>query len=144
MYPSTVRWRGGRPYDQNRPSTQRHPASGPRDRMVGSQGGPRGGHGSNLSNFWGGTREQTPTGPPLEQHKPVRGFNTVESKGALKRGPNDPKPALYKPIGKEVNNNRTSGPWASKPNTMANGKDFFIELRKQVSLLQQGGTVPGG
>jgi len=26
---------------------------------------------------------------------------------------------------------------------MANGKDFFIELRKQVSLLQQGGTVLG-
>lgn len=53
---------------------------------MGSQGGSRGGHALNLSNSWGGPREQTPTGPPLEQHIPVRGFNTVESKGALKRG----------------------------------------------------------
>lgn len=29
-------------------------------------------------------------------------------------------------------------------NTMANGKDFFIELRKQVTALRQGGTVAGG
>jgi hypothetical protein len=29
-------------------------------------------------------------------------------------------------------------------NTMANGKDFFLELRKQVTALRQGATVPGG
>lgn len=29
-------------------------------------------------------------------------------------------------------------------NTMVNGKDFFLELRKQVTSLQQGGNVAGG
>ncbi|KAL1999079.1 hypothetical protein VTN02DRAFT_5078 [Thermoascus thermophilus] len=139
--PGDDRWRGSRPYDYNRQSVQRHSA-GPRS--MGSQGGARGGHGANLPNAWGGPREQVPAGPPQEQHIPVRGFNAAESKGALRRGPGESKPVVYKPTGKEVNNNRASGPWASKPNTMANGKDFFLELRKQVSALQQGGGVAGG
>lgn len=29
-------------------------------------------------------------------------------------------------------------------NTMANGKDFFVELRKQVASLQKGGPPVGG
>lgn len=78
-----IRWRGGRPYDYNRQSVQRHSA-GPRS--IGSQGGARGGHGANLPNVWGGPREQVPAGPPQEQHIPVRGFNAAESKGALRRG----------------------------------------------------------
>ncbi|KAL1850567.1 hypothetical protein Plec18170_006852 [Paecilomyces lecythidis] len=109
---------------------------------MGPQGGHRGGHGANSPNAWGA--QQVPSGPPQEQHIPVRGFNAAESKGALRRGPGEPKPTVYKPTGKEVNNNRASGPWGSKPNTMANGKDFFLELRKQVSALQQGGNVAGG
>lgn len=32
----------------------------------------------------------------------------------------------------------------SPANTMANGKDFFVELRKQVTALRQGGNIPGG
>ncbi|KAL1969114.1 hypothetical protein VTN77DRAFT_368 [Rasamsonia byssochlamydoides] len=142
--PGDDRWRGGRPYEQNRQPAQRNPASGPRDRTMGTQGGSRSGHSSNPSNAWGGPREQIPAGPPQEQHIPVRGFNASESKNALKRDPGEPKPAIYKPTSKEVANSRPSGPWASKPNTMANGKDFFLELRKQVSSLQQGGSVPGG
>ncbi|GJP92603.1 PAP2 family protein [Aspergillus niger] len=55
----------------------------------------------------------------------------------------EPRPYHYKPQGKDVNN-RASGPWGAKPNQMANGKDFFLELRKQVTALQQGGTVAGG
>lgn len=31
-----------------------------------------------------------------------------------------------------------------KANSMANGKDFFLELRKQVAVLQQGDSIPGG
>ncbi|KAJ9192333.1 hypothetical protein DTO164E3_213 [Paecilomyces variotii] len=137
--PGDDRWRGGRPYDPNRPN-QRHSTPGPRDR-TGPQGGHRGAHGANSPNAWGA--QQVPSGPPQEQHIPVRGFNAAESKGALRRGPGEPKPTAYKPTGKEVNN-RASGPWGSKPNTMANGKDFFLELRKQVSALQQGGNVAGG
>lgn len=99
------RWRGGRPFDQNRQSSSHR---GPRDRtMGGSQGGgPRGGssgagnnHNNNNINInvnnnsnntaWGGPREQVPSpvGPPQEQHVPVRGFNAAESKTALRRDP---------------------------------------------------------
>ncbi|TQB69448.1 hypothetical protein MPDQ_001851 [Monascus purpureus] len=89
--PGDDRWRGGRPYDQNRQPAQRHPASGPRDRTIGFQGGARGGPNAFGSNAWGGPREQFPTGPPQERHVPVRGFNAMESKEALRRnlGGND-------------------------------------------------------
>ncbi|GAB1215671.1 hypothetical protein ATERTT37_004863 [Aspergillus terreus] len=53
------------------------------------------------------------------------------------------KPFFYRPGGKDANN-RAGGPWGSKPNNMANGKDFFLELRKQVTALRQGGNVAGG
>ncbi|PYI06081.1 hypothetical protein BO78DRAFT_397493 [Aspergillus sclerotiicarbonarius CBS 121057] len=132
--PGEERWRGGRPYDQNRHSAQRHSNS----RTMSAHGGSRGGQ-----NNWGDSRDQFASGPQQEQHVPVRGFNAAESKGALKKGPGEPRPYYYKPQGKDVNS-RTSGPWGAKPNQMANGKDFFLELRKQVTTLQQGGAVPGG
>ncbi|GLI79098.1 hypothetical protein PoHVEF18_007423 [Penicillium ochrochloron] len=61
----------------------------------------------------------------------------MEAKNVLKKGPHEPKALLYKPAGKDSNNQRSGGPWGSKSNTMANGKDFFIELRKQVASLQR-------
>ncbi|KAL3481672.1 hypothetical protein BJX99DRAFT_218114 [Aspergillus californicus] len=133
------RWRGGR-YDQNRQPGQRQ--SNPR--TMSAHGGPRGGpQNSNTSNnTWGDSREQS-TGPGQEQHVSVGGFNAAEAKAALKRGPGAPKSFVYKLQGKDANN-RGNGPWGSKANTMANGKDFFIELRKQVTALRQGGTVAGG
>ncbi|KAL4865651.1 hypothetical protein BDV12DRAFT_174306 [Aspergillus spectabilis] len=132
------RWRrGGRAYDQNRQSGQRH--SNPR--AMSAHGGPRGGQqNANASNNnWGDSREVL----NQEQHIPVGGFNAGEAKAALSRGPGAPKPFFYKPQGKDANN-RGNGPWGSKPNTMANGKDFFLELRKQITALRQGGTVSGG
>ncbi|KAJ5833211.1 hypothetical protein N7474_001522 [Penicillium riverlandense] len=63
----------------------------------------------------GGNAAWSGSGPAQEQHVPVRGFNAAETKSALKRA-----------------------------NTMANGKDFFVELRKQVAILQRGGTPAGG
>ncbi|KAL4888346.1 hypothetical protein BDV59DRAFT_139764 [Aspergillus ambiguus] len=124
------RWRGGR-YDQNR---QKH--SSPR--TMSAHEGSRGGQGA-----WGDSREQSSPGPAQEQHVPVQGFNAAESKAALKRGPGEQKPFFYRPGGKDANN-RSGGPWGSKPNNMANGKDFFLELRKQVTALRQGGNVAGG
>ncbi|CAL5872225.1 uncharacterized protein PFLUO_LOCUS6484 [Penicillium psychrofluorescens] len=115
------RWRGG----PSRQSSQRQNRGG--------QGGQRGGNAA-----WSGS------GPAQEQHVPVRGFNAAETKSALKRGPGEPKAAFYKPTGKDSNNQRSGGPWGSKANTMANGKDFFVELRKQVAILQRGGTPAGG
>ncbi|KAI9372941.1 hypothetical protein BJX61DRAFT_505195 [Aspergillus egyptiacus] len=126
------RWSRGNSYNQNRQSGQRQP----NPRTMSAQGGPRAGQ-QNLSasnNNWGDSREQ---------HVAAGGFNVAEAKAALKRAPGAPKPLVYKPEGKDVNN-RASGPWGAKPNTMANGKDFFLELRKQITALRQGGTVAGG
>ncbi|EER29440.1 hypothetical protein D8B26_004017 [Coccidioides posadasii str. Silveira] len=140
------RWRGGRGYDPNRPAGQRHHSAGFRDRSMGGhqqdRHGQRGqGNIMNAGNAWGG--------PAQEPHIPVRGFNGAELKDALRKGyepagPGEPQPMAYKSNGKDANNIRSSGPWASKPNTMVNGKDFFLELRKQISGLQQSGNVPGG
>ncbi|RMJ25804.1 hypothetical protein PHISP_03319 [Aspergillus sp. HF37] len=134
--PGDERWRGGRPEQLSRQSSQRRSGSGPR----GAPGGARGGQNANMSNTWGGPREFA-SGPPQEQHVPVHGFNAAESKGALRR---EQRPFVYKPPGKDVNSSRSSGPWGSKPNTMANGKDFFLELRKQVTALREGGNNAGG
>ncbi|OJJ99736.1 hypothetical protein ASPACDRAFT_78690 [Aspergillus aculeatus ATCC 16872] len=135
-------WRGGRPYEQNRHAAQRHSSS----RTMSAHGSSRGG-----PNTWNdSSREQppppspAPSGPRQEQHVPVRNFNATESKAALRRGPGEPRPFFYKPQGKDTNNNRASGPWGAKPNQMANGKDFFLELRKQVTALRQGNPVAGG
>ncbi|KAJ5655688.1 hypothetical protein N7507_007638 [Penicillium longicatenatum] len=130
------RWRG-----PSRQSSQRHSGNGNRDRgaggpggaQSGSQGGSQGG-----SNAWGGS------GPVQDLHVSVRGFNAAEAKNVLKRGPEETKPIFYKPTGKDTNNQRSGGPWGAKSNTMANGKDFFIELRKQVASLQKSGPPVGG
>ncbi|KAF9894936.1 hypothetical protein FE257_004558 [Aspergillus nanangensis] len=127
------RWRGGRAFDQNRQSGQRHSNS----RTVSVHSNSRG-----AQNAWTEPRENASTGPTQDQHVPVRGFNAAESKAALRRNPTEPKPLFYKPGGKDANN-RQGGPWGSKPNAMANGKDFFLELRKQVTALRQGGNVAG-
>ncbi|OOQ83904.1 hypothetical protein PEBR_32848 [Penicillium brasilianum] len=118
------RWRG-----PARQSSQRQSGNGNRDKS-GGQGGPRGGNSS-----W------SSSSPAQDQHVPVRGFNAAEVKNVLKK---EPKAPFYKPAGKDTNNQRSGGPWGSKSNTMANGKDFFIELRKQVASLQRGGPPVGG
>ncbi|KAE8382698.1 hypothetical protein BDV26DRAFT_253000 [Aspergillus bertholletiae] len=133
--PGDDRWRGGRTgHDQNRQSGQRHSLH----RTMSAQSGPRGGQNQNT---WGESRDQLSTGPTQEQHVPVGGFNAAEAKGVLRRNPREPKPSPYKPGGKDTNR---SGPWGSKSNTMANGKDFFLELRKQITTLRQGDNVAGG
>ncbi|KAL1992383.1 hypothetical protein VTN49DRAFT_4415 [Thermomyces lanuginosus] len=120
--------------------------------MAGSQGGAGRGSQSSFpqSNAWTGSAPRdhgTTTGPVQEQHVPVRGFNAAEAKNALRNGPTQSTPVRYQPSGpppRDGTANRASGPWAAKPNTMANGRDFFLELRKQVTALQNGGNVPGG
>ncbi|PLN79323.1 hypothetical protein BDW42DRAFT_173190 [Aspergillus taichungensis] len=133
------RWRGGRQYDQNRHhGQQKHSLN----RTMSAHSNARGGQGyNNASNNWGDSRDLS-AGLSPDQHVPVRGFNATESKTALKKNPGGPRPFFYK-LGKDAGN-RPSGPWGSKPNTMANGKDFFLELRKQMTTLQQGGNTAGG
>ncbi|KAJ5577730.1 uncharacterized protein N7459_006694 [Penicillium hispanicum] len=120
------KWRGG----PSRQSSQRHSGNGNRDRAAGGHGGARGGNAAWSSSY-----------PAQDQHVPVRSFNAAEAKSILKR---EPKASFYKPTGKDATNQRSSGPWGSKSNTMANGKDFFVELRKQVASLQRSGPPVGG
>lgn len=201
------RWRGGRPYDQNRHSAQRHSNA----RTMSAHGGSRGGQ-----NNWGDSRDQFASGPQQEQHVPVRGFNAAEAKGALRKGkfrpastrklaPANTQLALHfrtgrcvyhhslsetntydylsltlisssrtetlllqttrkgreqpreRTLGRKTYVTTSPGNNSTKhtindltrtttytANQMANGKDFFLELRKQVTALQQGGTVAGG
>ncbi|KAJ5183169.1 hypothetical protein N7492_000785, partial [Penicillium capsulatum] len=139
------RWRGG----PSRQSSQRHQNNANRDRASGGQGDGRGGNAA-----WAAS------GPAQEPHVPVRGFNAGEAKNILKKGtiglfdlpvpkhsthqylinPSpDSKASFYKPTGKDTNNQRSGAPWGSKSNTMAGGKDFFVELRKQITTLQRSG-----
>ncbi|GAT19671.1 hypothetical protein RIB2604_00602510 [Aspergillus luchuensis] len=143
--PGEERWRGGRPYDQNRHSAQRHSNA----RTMSAHGGSRGGQ-----NNWGDSRDQFASGPQQEQHVPVRGFNAAEAKGALRKGREQPR---ERTLGRKTYVTTSPGNNSTKhtindltrtttytANQMANGKDFFLELRKQVTALQQGGTVAGG
>ncbi|KAJ6130156.1 hypothetical protein N7512_002936 [Penicillium capsulatum] len=123
------RWRGG----PSRQSSQRHQNNANRDRASGGQGDGRGGNAA-----WAAS------GPAQEPHVPVRGFNAGEAKNILKKGPGDSKASFYKPTGKDTNNQRSGAPWGSKSNTMAGGKDFFVELRKQITTLQRSGPPVGG
>ncbi|KAI9771827.1 MAG: hypothetical protein M1840_001597 [Geoglossum simile] len=112
-------------------------------------------------------RGQNSGAMPEEQHVSVRGFNGRETRDALRKGEllllpalclkqsaanavvgytgfqdainaADSKPVVYKVSGGESNSARATGPWGSKSNTMANGQDFFVQLRKGMAGLQQG------
>ncbi|KAK2731647.1 hypothetical protein FQN57_003188 [Myotisia sp. PD_48] len=149
---SEDRWRGGRGgYDHNRSSGQRHHSGGYRDRhgqrnhgnnnntATHNHNNSHNNNNVNASPGWSGPSG----GPARETHIPVRGFNATELKAALRQGyqkggPNEPQPMVYRPTGKTGSPVRASGPWASKPNTMGNGRDFFLELRKQLSAFHLG------
>ncbi|KAF7714208.1 Uncharacterized protein PECH_000298 [Penicillium ucsense] len=124
------RWRG-----PSRQSSQRQPGNGNRH-----QGGGRGGNSSWNANVSAGNAHAS----AQDQHVPVRGFNAMEAKNVLKQGSNESRPTFYKPSAKDIAAQKSSNsPWGSKPNLMANGKDFWLELRKQVTALQRGGSGSG-
>ncbi|KAJ5495539.1 hypothetical protein N7539_000655 [Penicillium diatomitis] len=138
------RWRG-----PSRQSSQRQPGNGNRH-----QGGGRGGNSSWNANVSAGNAHAS----AQDQHVPVRGFNAMEAKNVLKEGKHefycasrccptretDSRPTFYKPSAKDIAAQKSSNsPWGSKPNLMANGKDFWLELRKQVTALQRGGSGSG-
>jgi len=151
------RWRGGRgaSYEQNRQSGQQQRQSGARDKPSSAQQGGRQntqnqgqsqGQDTGSGKAWSGLDLAGPATTTQGGHVPVKGYNAQEVEQALRREQEGAvatksKPLQYKPSGKEGSNPRQSNPWASKPNTMASGKDFFLELRKQISTFQnaQGG-----
>lgn len=89
----------------------------------------------------------------------MNNYNAQEVEEALKPTP-DMKDT-YKLASSSVDTSKARGPWATKrnmsvslnfakltlqsANTMSNGKDFFLELRKQISAARQsGGSTLGG
>ncbi|KAI4187911.1 MAG: hypothetical protein LQ348_004003 [Seirophora lacunosa] len=91
-----------------------------------------------------GNREASQPGPAQEQHVSVNGFNAQDARNVLRNGLSEHKKAVnYKPSG-QAQGTRSGSPWASKPNTMGNGKDFFLELRKQLTAIQQHGSERAG
>ncbi|KAJ5955454.1 hypothetical protein N7501_009733 [Penicillium viridicatum] len=123
---SDNRWRGG----PSRQASQRN--SNNRDK-TGGQGSARDNNAA-----WGASNR------PQEQHVPVRGFNATEVKNGLKAEPNEAKFSTpYKSHSKDGPTQRSTA-WGPKAQNMANGKDFFLELRKQVASLQRSGPPVGG
>jgi len=109
--------------------------------------------------------EAIPNGPPGSDAPPTGDAPPLNSVGAVSADTSTNKssssrPMLYKPAQPAQ---KPDQPWGAKRETtcclflwhicwlthkawaMSNGKDFFLELRKQVTLLQQsGGTSQGG
>ncbi|CAI7640942.1 unnamed protein product [Penicillium glandicola] len=138
---SDNKWRGG----PSRQVSQRN--SNNRDK-AGGQGSARDNNAA-----WGASN------PPQEQHVPVRGFNTAEVKNVLKE---TKLSTPYKTHSKDGPTQRSTA-WGAKgtislrsqdtleqtltistAQNMANGKDFFLELRKQIASLQRSGPPVGG
>jgi hypothetical protein len=167
--------RGGRRGNNDQQSGLQRQNTGPRDGNTTPQQGRRGGAGRGQNpnkpteNTTNGPalisrndskRSDAAAAPAQEEHIPVNDFNAQEVRVGLKNT-SEVKPAIYKPAEKAAPAARSGSPWASKrtcyclnypgryltraANMTASGKDFFVELRKQVALLQQsGGTTMGG
>ncbi|KAJ5958980.1 uncharacterized protein N7479_006130 [Penicillium vulpinum] len=123
---SDNRWRGG----PSRQASQRN--SNNRDKTAGQ----------------GNTRDNnaawSASNPPQEPHVPVRGFNSTEVKNVMKPGPDEMNSTTpYKSHSKDGPTQRSTA-WGPKAQNMANGKDFFLELRKQIASLQRSGPSVGG
>jgi len=148
------RWRGRAQQNARNPPNQQQRRGGSRERpsaggyqTQGRQGSGNQGPATIQGNVWAGERSnrlQNSGAMPEEQHVSVRGFNGRETRDALRKGfqdainAADSKPVVYKVSGGESNSARTTGPWVPKSKTMANGQDFFVQLRKGMASLQQG------
>ncbi|KAF7510870.1 hypothetical protein GJ744_005700 [Endocarpon pusillum] len=127
------------------PSSDPHEQNEPQPSSKGGAGG-----GQRTSKDWGqglatAQHSDTKSTPVAQEHVPIIGYNAREVESAMK-SPVESQPLMYKPAEK-ANPRRRSGstPWDSKPNLMANGKDFWVDLRKQFTALQRsGGTREGG
>ena len=85
------------------------------------------------------------TQPPVdilqEEHIPVNGFNAEEIRAGMKMF-YEVEPMIYKPAKKSAPTASLEPSWATEPNMTSDGKDFFLELRKQITALE--GTPQGG
>ncbi|KAJ9615567.1 hypothetical protein H2200_001642 [Cladophialophora chaetospira] len=130
--------------NQQRQSTSASAAS--RDGSNPSQNKRAGKGTSNLTkstdNVQNGSTPTTPSLPPPDDHVSIAGFNAAAVDATLKKG-YDAKAPLYKAEAKPQPPVAQS-PWGAKPGAMASGKDFWLDLRRQVAALQQTGGVSQG
>ncbi|KAK4938615.1 hypothetical protein LTR10_020966 [Elasticomyces elasticus] len=139
--------RNGRRGNDSKGASQQRQPGGLRDGTPNSNQSKRGGKSSSnvnrsADNTSNGPSSQTSV-PPPDDHVPIAGFNAEAVEAMLKQGYATKAP-LYKQDSKPQTA-KSDGPWGAKPGAMANGKDFWLDLRKQVAALQQsGGTSRGG
>ncbi|KIW17094.1 hypothetical protein PV08_04285 [Exophiala spinifera] len=142
--------RGGRRGPESRgPNQQQRPSGGSRDGTPGATQGRRGGRGGGSTlnrssdGMQNGSSSHTAASTPSDDHVPMTGYNSGAVEAMLKQG-YDARAPLYKPEAKTPAT-KPESPWGAKPGAMVGGKDFWLELRKQVAALQQsGGTSRGG
>lgn len=81
--------------------------------------------------------------PAEERAREMAGFDAQEAKvmmqqafqGATRPG-NPDRAILYKAVNGAAVSSKSASPWGAKANQMANGQDFFVQLRKGVAALQ--------
>ncbi|CAG8739567.1 1773_t:CDS:2, partial [Acaulospora morrowiae] len=108
---------------------------------------------SNASFSSGPPGPALPSLRPTPEHVPVNNFNSQEVDTFLNNGwkeeleryynntPESEKPEMYKPTEKAWG--PKSGPvWGQKPHLMANGNDFYTELRKSSPNVQVSNAQP--
>ncbi|KAI9749995.1 MAG: hypothetical protein M1815_002077 [Lichina confinis] len=130
------------------------PASGARPQRGAGPNPPSSGP-ANWTSVEKGGRKTSASGPAEGRTMPAPRFDAQEAKELLQQGcyssrlnsPLQPpdralglgdpdRATLYKPANGAVTTNKSASPWASKANQMANGLDFFVQLRKGVAALQ--------
>ncbi|KAF1958584.1 hypothetical protein CC80DRAFT_468154 [Byssothecium circinans] len=92
----------------------------------------------------GADRAQAPSTPSQAEHRPVRDFNTDEVRDFLKKKYLEAvadQPSVHHKVQGDSVAKRSSGAWGSRgnmPHLMPGGQDFFTQLKKQLSSLEQG------
>merc|ERR1711939_880391 len=139
--------RGGRKGPDPRGANQQRQSGGSRDGTPGPSQSRRGGKAGssmhrNTDAAQNGSSSQSMISPPND-HVRTTGYNSDAVEALLKQG-YEARAPLYRPEVKSQGT-KAESPWGVKPGAMASGKDFWIDLRKQVAALQQsGGTSRGG
>ncbi|KAI4290107.1 MAG: hypothetical protein L6R35_000627 [Caloplaca aegaea] len=106
-----------------------------------------------------GNREVPQQGSAQDQHVSVNGFNTQDARNLLKNGVwtlrfcSEDAALTYQQVSAQNTRRQPiirllqvqlKAPDPGLPNSMGNGKDFFLELRKQLTSLQQHGSERAG
>ncbi|KAF1814986.1 hypothetical protein P152DRAFT_447261 [Eremomyces bilateralis CBS 781.70] len=157
---SENRWRRPPPANLAAPQNPRQPSSGSsrdrsntpsRDKQTGNLQSP----GTNVWTRGASQKSSAPQSPGAasqsyasgkaavspadEKHVPVNGFNSAETKEFLKqcytRAVGGADVRHWKPSDGSASAGKAAA-WGSRPNAMASGQDFWVQLRKQIGNLE--------